>query len=254
MGIPPSQVIANWLLSDMRSRDWSSIHECLTSILTVRLPNVSATEVSDTIELQLQHILRHLVTKYDMSYQDGAVFSHEIDDNDPPYIRFVGEDVDNLLSKLKKIDPFDFESVCGNLLETLGCQSEITQRSNDGGIDFVAHGLDILPDDMGCPSHCKASVIGQAKRYNNQQISEKMLREFVGASTLKRHLLRLDNKLSALTPVLLAFWTTSDFDPNARTYARRTGIWLMDGDTISTYIRRRGLEATVLSMPDEKVD
>lgn len=79
-----------------------------------------------------------------------------------------------------------------------------------------------------------------------------MLREFVGASTLKRHLLRLEKRLSALTPVLLAFWTTSDFDPNARLYARNTGIWLMDGETISTYVRRRGLEPEVLALADSQ--
>lgn len=252
MPTPPSQVIASWLLEDMKSSDWQKISNCIETTLTKRLTNVSVTEISDLIDFQISHIVNHVIEKQNLAFTDGTIFSHEIDDNDPPYIRFVGDDVNQLLAHLREIDPFDFEQICSDLLESLGCQSEITQKSYDGGIDFVAHGLDILPDDIGCPSYCKASVIGQAKRYNNQQISEKMLREFVGASTLKRHMLRLENKLSALTPVLLAFWTTSDFDPNARTYARRTGIWLMDGDTISTYVRRRGLERQVLEIEKKR--
>lgn len=99
MAIPSSQVLASWLLEDVKSREWSKISTCLENTLSQRLPNISATQISDIIDLQTNHIVNHIITKFDMTYIDGSISTHEIDDNDPPYIRFVGEDVNILLNK-----------------------------------------------------------------------------------------------------------------------------------------------------------
>ena len=252
MTTPPTQVMCEWMLSDMSQREWVQLPVALEKMLRKRLPNYNDTQIFDVIDQHSAFIIQLIRDRIEGVYHDGTSFTHEIDSEDPPYIRFSGEDVSSLLKKLKNIDPFDFEIVCSKLLESFGCTSEVTQRTNDGGIDFIAHGLDILPDAIGCPTHCKASVIGQAKRYGNKLIAEKSLREFVGASLLQRHVLRQGHKLTPLSPVLLAFWTTSEFDPNAWKYARNSGVWLLNGPTISTYLRQRALEDWVMSLPDEK--
>lgn len=251
MSIPSTQVIFEWLLADMLQSEWVHLPTALERMLRNRLSNLNETQIFDIIDNQGTYIVQLIRDRIEAVYHDGTSFTHEIDSEDPPYIRFSGENISDLLIKLKNINPFDFELVCSKLLESFGCESEVTQRTNDGGIDFIAHGLDILPDAIGCPTHCKASVIGQAKRYGSKLIAEKSLREFVGASLLQRHLLRQNHKLTPLSPVLLAFWTTSEFDPNAWKYARNSGVWLLNGPTISTYIRQRGLEDWVLALPDD---
>jgi hypothetical protein len=99
---------------------------------------------------------------------------------------------------------------------------------------------------------CRAAVIGQAKRYTNRLIAERALREFVGASVLQRNTLRVQQRISPLTPVLLAFWSTANFEPNCKEFARRSGVWLMDGHTISSYLGKLGLTEWIMSLPDEE--
>lgn len=48
-----------------------------------------------------------------------------------------------------------------------------------------------------------------------------------------------------LSPVIYAFWTTSDFNEGAREYSKAMGIWTMDGITLSTYINELGIEEDV---------
>src|SRR5258705_463543 len=66
-------------------------------------------------------------------------------------------------------------------------------------------------------------VIGQAKRYiDGNHVREKELREFVGAvikrvDELKR---TRSEQFGIMHPIILAFWTTSDFHLNAREYAK----------------------------------
>lgn len=78
-----------------------------------------------------------------------------------------------------------------------------------------------------------------------------MVREFVGGGVWHRHKIRLDSGTSPLAPVILAFWTTSNFEPNAKRYAREMGIWYMDGHTLASYIIKLNLADFVFSLPDE---
>ncbi len=134
----------------------------------------------------------------------------------------------------------------------LGATANTTERTGDGGVDFVGSNLDIMPSGYGIPAVCRASVIGQTKRYKGTNIvSEKAVREFVGSGVWKRHRLRLDSGISPLAPVILAFWTTSSFEPNAKRYAREMGIWYMDGHTLASYITKLGLSDFVFTQPDE---
>jgi hypothetical protein len=51
--------------------------------------------------------------------------------------------------------------------------------------------------------------------------------------------------------VLYAFWTTSDFEPNAKKYGRELGLWYMDGMTLATYVTDLGMKDFVMALPDD---
>jgi len=80
---------------------------------------------------------------------------------------------ESLLEVLKGMDPIAFERLCQRFLRELGFQNvEVTQRSNDGGID----GFGIIK--IGTVISFKCGF--QAKRYKNT-VSPDIVRDFRGA-------------------------------------------------------------------------
>lgn len=77
-----------------------------------------------------------------------------------------------LLEKLKEIDPYFFEKVILILLKKMGYGDFIeTSKSGDGGIDGI-----INEDKLGLEK-----IYTQAKRYNENKVREKDIRNFIGA-------------------------------------------------------------------------
>lgn len=251
MAKPSTQQAASWSKTALVSSEWYSLRVLLQTSLQNFWTGKTEEQISDFVDEHLPYVARNLREEMSDAQLDGSVCGFEIDDEEDPYIKRVGEDTDDLLAKLKRICPFEFENVCKKMLDELGGNSQVTKKSRDGGIDFFSVGIDILPEGINAPIQCRASVIGQAKRFSDRLIAEKALREFVGASVLKRHELRIAQNVSPLSPILLAFWTTSDFDPNCKIFARQTGVWLMDGRTLSTYLYRLNLDTWVFSLQDQ---
>lgn len=113
-----------------------------------------------------------------------------------------------LLEKLKEIDPYYFEKVILILLKKMGYGDFIeTSKSNDGGIDGI-----INEDKLGLEK-----IYTQAKRYNENKVREKDIRNFIGA-------------MSGDTSKGV-FITTSSFDDSAMRKAREAhhSIILIDG-------------------------
>ncbi|HPZ25117.1 MAG TPA: restriction endonuclease [Kaistella sp.] len=78
----------------------------------------------------------------------------------------------NLLEKLKSIDPYYFEKVILILLKKMGYGDFIeTSKSGDGGIDGI-----INEDKLGLDK-----IYIQAKRFNEGKVREKDIRNFIGA-------------------------------------------------------------------------
>lgn len=114
----------------------------------------------------------------------------------------------NLLDKLKEIDPYYFEKVILILLKKMGYGDFIeTSKSGDGGIDGI-----INEDKLGLEK-----IYTQAKRYNENKVREKDIRNFIGA-------------MSGDTSKGV-FITTSTFDDSAVKKAREAhhSIILIDG-------------------------
>lgn len=110
----------------------------------------------------------------------------------------IDSDVKNeLLLKLKSIDPYFFEKVVLQLLKKMGYGEFIeTPKSGDGGIDGI-----INEDKLGLDK-----IYIQAKRFNEGKVREKDIRNFIGAMSGDT------NKG--------VFVTTSDFDEKALEKAR----------------------------------
>jgi restriction system protein len=110
----------------------------------------------------------------------------------------IESDVKNeLLLKLKNIDPYFFEKVVLKLLKKMGYGEFIeTAKSGDGGIDGI-----INEDKLGLDK-----IYIQAKRFNEGKVREKDIRNFIGAMSGDT------NKG--------VFVTTSEFDEKAIEKAR----------------------------------
>lgn len=114
----------------------------------------------------------------------------------------------NLLERLKEIDPYYFEKVILILLKKMGYGDFIeTSKSGDGGIDGI-----INEDKLGLEK-----IYTQAKRYNENKVREKDIRNFIGA-------------MSGDTGKGV-FITTSTFDDSAIKKAKEAhhSIILIDG-------------------------
>lgn len=116
---------------------------------------------------------------------------------DEGFNRIENEVKNELLLKLKSIDPYFFEKVVLKLLKKMGYGEFIeTTKSNDGGIDGI-----INEDKLGLDK-----IYIQAKRFNEGKVREKDIRNFIGAMSGDT------NKG--------VFVTTSEFDEKAIEKAR----------------------------------
>lgn len=116
-----------------------------------------------------------------------------------------------LLEKLKTIDPYYFEKVILILLKKMGYGEFIeTSKSSDGGIDGI-----INEDKLGLDK-----IYIQAKRFTENKVREKDIRNFIGAMSGDT------NKG--------VFVTTSIFDKGAEEKARNAHhkIILLDGNKL----------------------
>jgi restriction system protein len=113
-----------------------------------------------------------------------------------------------LLDKLKEINPYYFEKVILILLKKMGYGDFVeTSKSGDGGIDGI-----INEDKLGLEK-----IYTQAKRYSDNKVREKDIRNFIGAMSG-------DTRKGV-------FITTSTFDDSAIKKAREAhhSIILIDG-------------------------
>ena len=250
MATPSTQIVSIWIKEELVLDQWVSLRALAIETLK-RKWDRDEFDILEFLQDKLPYIADHLRDDLANCIEDGRVREFEIDDESPPYVRRTVERDHELIAKLRRIDPFAFEDICAKILSALGAESSVTQRTNDGGIDFFATKLKVVPSALPMPVSCHGLVIGQAKRYREgAAISETRLREFVGASVLQRHVLTASSNLGPLIPTLYAFWTTSDLDPNARNFAKSVGVWYMDGQTLAAYVIHLNLRQIVMALPD----
>jgi restriction system protein len=137
----------------------------------------------------------------------------------------------DLLERLKDIDPYYFEKVILILLKKMGYGDFVeTSKSNDGGIDGV-----INEDKLGLEK-----IYIQAKRYNENKVREKDIRNFIGAMSGDT------NKG--------VFVTTSTFDDTAvkKAHDAHHSIILIDGSKLVDLMHQYGVGVQVRNVYEVK--
>jgi restriction system protein len=150
---------------------------------------------------------------------------------DEGFNRIENEVKEDLLQKLKTIDPYFFEKVVLRLLKKMGYGEFIeTSKSNDGGIDGI-----INEDKLGLDK-----IYIQAKRFNEGKVREKDIRNFIGAMSGDT------NKG--------VFVTTSEFDEKALDKARSAHhkIICIDGQKLVTLMHEFNVGIQVKTTYDIK--
>lgn len=137
----------------------------------------------------------------------------------------------DLLERLKDIDPYYFEKVILILLKKMGYGDFIeTSKSKDGGIDGV-----INEDKLGLEK-----IYIQAKRYDENKVREKDIRNFIGAMSGDT------NKG--------VFVTTSAFDDSAvkKAHDAHHSIILIDGNKLVDLMHQYGVGVQVRNVYEVK--
>ena len=139
-----------------------------------------------------------------------------------------------LLSVLKAMDPYVFERLARRLLREAGFRNvEVTQKSDDGGID----GMGVYRMSLvSFPTYF------QCKRYQGS-VSAGAVRDFRGAMTGRGE-----------KGLII---TTGTFSPRARDEATRDGappIDLVDGDELCDLLKRYELGVTVTTRTIDDVE
>lgn len=247
MGKLKPQNVANWLIEDGTNEEYKKLDDVLYEILDKRMVKWSEEEIWDYIEEYSDDVANELFRKEDEFKINGMEATFDISDEDTYYIAFSDRPEIEFLRALQRGTPDNFEHFCKNLLKELGGQADVVGGSYDGGVDFIGYDLQLnnLPQTSTIGSNIM--VIGQSKRYKDgNQVTEKELREFVGA-TIKRvyDIKKTKESIGIFQPVIIAFWTTSDFHYNAIKYAKEIGLWYLNGIALSQM-------ATKLNMQPEQ--
>lgn len=131
---------------------------------------------------------------------------------------------DDILSNLKKVEPKQFERIVVDVMEAMDYGvGLVTPYVADGGIDGI-----IDEDELGL-----SKIYLQAKRYVDNKVNEKEMRDFVGA--LATHNVKKG-----------VFITTSDFAQKAEAAAHNAHgytIVLINGIKLASLMRKYGLGA-----------
>lgn len=122
---------------------------------------------------------------------------------------------EDLLRRLKKLNPKDFQTFVSNMVDQMGFQAEQQKFSGDGGIDVKAS----LQTDLG-----KTVYAIQVKRYD-KAVSVEPVRELVGVM----------EDFAATNGV---FITTSHFTAPASEYGMRHNVMMIDGNRLVELIKK----------------
>lgn len=123
---------------------------------------------------------------------------------------------DELLSKIKSMDPFDFQNLVSEVLTSMGYgfpSKEQLPKTRDAGIDGI-----INQDELGLDK-----IYLQAKRWDANSVGRDEIQKFVGA-------------LSDRATTKGVFITTSAFTADARSFAKQHSnfnIVLVDGQELA---------------------
>lgn len=212
--------------------------------MRARLTSGSEEEIAEQSETLEPRVYDELEVVADQDSELGVEPTFELaGERHSSHIRARNLEALQILADLTKMEPTDFERFCALLLNTIGADARHVGRTADGGVDFVATDVPIgirygVAFRKGAPL-----VIGQAKRYKAANlVTENELRDFLGGAMLKAdELRRSQERFGLFTPVVYAFWTTSQLNEKALQFARKAGIWTLGGLSLAQVSSRLGI-------------
>jgi len=237
-----SQKIAQWAIENLESEQWTLLSDVCSQ--GIRKQNKFREEkIEESVESELNNVADILKNKAANATEHGEIATYEVDDEESPYIRKICDSNPPVLEEIREMDSTKFEELCAEVLKKLGWhETGCIGGKQDDGIDFCGFGF---PDNqlfnLPIPLNCRALVIGQAKCYADKNVTETEIRKFVGGALKKLNDFRKSGKVGVLTPVIFAFWTSSDFNDSAKEYAKTMGIWFMNGRTLVEYLDKLDL-------------
>jgi len=237
-----ADTVAYWVSRDIANVNFRPLVDVTTDVLASHLTAKSPEQRAELAESVIPRLMPALERIRGELLDDGVEPNFELSNDEKTYyIRAIESSASEVLDRLLLLSPGGFEHFCARVLESMGGKCTVTGKSGDGGIDFVGRDLALC---VPAPVGARITVIGQAKRYaRNNIISEAELRSFVGSVMRKTH--DPDDPIcfrrSILAPVAFAFWTTSDFQPSARKFARGLGLWYLNGTALAQLSLRLGL-------------
>jgi restriction endonuclease Mrr len=239
---PSPDTVALWLSRELSTTDYQPLEEAIAASVVSRGVEFSLEEASEFAERVQDDVVAALLRLANESKEEGFEPLFEIDTSDPKcYIRPRKTATTEYLDRLLKLSDKQFERFCARVLKQFGSPAECSGKPGDGGVDFIARHIEICsPASVGA----RVLVVGQAKKYHkNHHVKLNEIRNFVGGAVhrVADHSDPSTFRTAVLAPVVFAFWTTSDFLPSAKRYARSIGLWYLNGVGIAQLAINKGI-------------
>lgn len=245
MGEVSANTVAQWVVSDAKNTEFRPLLDVLSDALSARLPGKSLEDRAELAEDLLQRVVTSLETVVAELREDGVEPAFELSaDEKTNYFKALETAAVRFVDGLLRLSPKEFEGFCASVLERMGGTSFVTGQPGDGGVDFVGRDVRFYGDAGPSPVGARVLVVGQAKRYaKGSLIPENELRTFIGGAIRKVSDPHSDTfKSGVLAPVVFAFWTTADFHPSAKRYAKAVGLWYLNGLALAQLAIRVGIK------------
>lgn len=225
-------VIAHWIADEIKDEEYVPLLTAIEDVIRIHISAWSNEQISETSEKIEDAVFEELGKISDQFIDEGIEPSFNLDGS--PGTAFIkGENLQTVksLTIIRGKDPTAFEQLCVDILSNLGGNTRRVGGSGDGGIDFIATEIPIFKLNSPALRASLPIVIGQAKRYKEDNIvSVNDVRNFIGGALIKAdELKRENNRYGLFSPVIFAFWTTSNFTKDAVEFSQKSGIWYLSG-------------------------
>jgi restriction endonuclease Mrr len=239
MAKPKPYIIAKWVAEEITEATYVDLRSTIDSTLRSHMTEYSKEQIEELTEILERDVFSELGVVANQSIESGVEPTFVLEGvPGSAYIKAHNIEALSILTRIRSISPSEFEQICADILKALGATSRRVGRSGDGGVDFIATDLPVSPECRIALRACHPIVIGQAKRYKEDDlVTVTDMRSFLGGALLKAdELKRTDDRFGLYSPVSFAFWTTSDFNKPAREFAKLAGLWRLGGLALAQLI------------------
>lgn len=245
MANPTARRIALWIADEVCNKDFCKLSDIAASIIKNHLTAKSEEDICEIVEEQIDNIT-YEIENINADYRENGIIP-KFELSSDGYIKSIETPGDDILEFLMGSDPKWFERFCAYLLKHIGADEAISAiDKNDGGVDFTGFRIPI-ENNIPMPNNAKVLVIGQAKRYvKGNYVSETDVRKFLGGAVREHNKLKKSGNVGGKTPVIFAFWTTSEFQKNALDFCKDMGIWYANGTCLAQLVSKSGIDISVI--------